>query len=146
VESNAGSSYQSMQFRSERRVRRGLAFLASYTFSKSIDGISSIFGGSVGSGLPQDSQNLRGDHGLSDFNAAQRLPLSFLYDLQLRGEFFNSLNHPNFDIPSHTFDLTACAQNSNLLCPVENFGSILSANPYGNKPPRQIQLSAKYVF
>jgi hypothetical protein len=282
VESNASSSYQSMQFRSERRVSRGLAFLASYTFSKSIDDISSIFGGSVGSGLPQDSQNLRGDRGLSDFNAAQRLSLSFLDDLplrriwaqgpdwsgkllenwqaggiltaltgspftavlagspaasaaafgnperpdlvgdpsqagpvaanptcqapaqvrtpqnwfnqcafaapaaepfgpafgtegrniltgpglanldfslaksipfraeshrlQLRSEFFNLLNHPNFDIPYHTFDLTACAQNSNLLCPAENFGSLLSANSYGNKPPRQIQLSAKYIF
>jgi len=259
-----------------------LAVLASYTFSKSIDDISSIFGGSVGSGLPQDSQNLRGDRGLSDFNAAQRLSLSFLDDLplrriwaqgpdwsgkllenwqaggiltaltgspftavlagspaasaaafgnperpdlvgdpsqagpvaanptcqapaqvrtpqnwfnqcafaapaaepfgpafgtegrniltgpglanldfslaksipfraeshrlQLRSEFFNLLNHPNFDIPYHTFDLTACAQNSNLLCPAENFGSLLSANSYGNKPPRQIQLSAKYIF
>ena len=282
VESNASSSYQSMQFRSERRVSHGLAFLASYTFSKSIDDISSIFGGSAGSGLPQNSQNLSGDRGPSDFNAAQRLSLSFLYDLplrrmwaqgpgwsrkllenwqaggiltaqtgspftvvlagspaasaaafgnperpdlvgdpfkagpvaanptcqapaqvgtpqnwfnqcafaepaakpfgpafgtegrniltgpgytnldfslakrislsaesrrlQFRGEFFNLLNHPNFDIPNHTFDLTACAQNNNLLCPAGNYGSILSANAYSNKPPRQIQLSVKYIF
>ena len=282
VESNASSSYQSMQFRSERRVSHGLTFLASYTYSKSIDDISSIFGGSAGSGLPQDSRNLSGDRGLSDFNAAQRLSLSFLYDLpfrrmwakgpgwsrrlldnwqsagiltaqsgspftvvlpgapaasaaafgnperpnlvgdpfkagpveanptcqapaevgtpqnwfnqcafaqpaqetfgpafgtegrniltgpgytnldfslaksiplrveshrlQLRGEFFNLLNHPNFDIANHTFDLTACAQNNSLLCPAGNFGSILSANAYGDKPPRQIQLSFKYIF
>jgi hypothetical protein len=282
VESNASSSYHSLQFRSERRLTHGLTFLASYTYSRSIDDISSIFGGSAGSGLPQNSQNLGGDRGLSDFNAAQRLSLSFLYDLpfrriwaqgpgwsrrlldhwqaagiltaqsgspftvvlagapaasaaafgnperpdlvgdpfkagpvaanptcqapaqvgtpqdwfnqcafaepaaepfgpafgtegrniltgpgytnldfslaksvplraenrrlQFRGEFFNLLNHPNFDIPNHTFDLTACAQNSNLLCPAGNYGSILSANAYGNKPPRQIQLSVKYIF
>jgi hypothetical protein len=52
-----------------------------YTFSKSIDDISSIFGGSAGSGLPQDSQNLSGDRGVSDFNAAHRATLSFVYDL-----------------------------------------------------------------
>ncbi len=282
VESNASSSYQSMQFRSERRMSHGLTFLAAYTFSKSIDDISSIFGGSVGSGLPQNSQNLSGDRGLSDFNATHRLSLSFVYDvpfrriwaqgpdwsrrlldnwqaggiltaqsgspftvvltgapaasaaafgnperpdlvgnpnrggpvagnptcqapaqvgtpqnwfnqcafaqpaaepfgpafgtegrniltgpgytnldfslaksiplrgeshrLQLRGEFFNLLNHPNFDIPNHTFDLTTCAQNNTLLCPAGNYGSILSANAYGNKPPRQIQVSVKYIF
>ncbi len=282
VESNASSSYQSLQFRSERRLSRGVAFLASYTYSKSMDDISSIFGGSVGSGLPQNSQNLRGDRGLSDFNATHRLSLSFLYDLplhrmwaqgpnwsrkllenwqaggiltaqsgspftvvlagspaasaaafgnpqrpnfvgdpfkggtvaanptcqapaqvgtpqnwfnqcafaqpaaepfgpafgtegrniltgpaytnldfsfaksfplrneshrlQLRGEFFNLLNHPNFDIPNHTFNLAACSLNSALLCPAGNYGSILSANAYGNKPPRQIQVSVKYLF
>jgi hypothetical protein len=282
VESNANSSYHSLQFRSERRLRHGLEFLAAYTFSKSIDDISSIFGGSVGSGLPQNSQNLSADRGLSDFNAAHRLSVSFLYDLptshlwsegpewsrklldnwqaggilaaqsgspftvvlagspaasaaafgnpqrpdlvgdpsragpvaanptcqapaqvgtpqnwfnqcafaqpagelfgpafgtegrniltgpgfanldfaltksiplhgeghqlQLRGEFFNLLNHPNFDIPAHTFDLTSCTQNNTLLCPAGNYGSILSANAYGDKPPRQIQLSVKYVF
>jgi len=282
VESNASSSYQSMQLRSERRLSHGLDFLAAYTFSKSIDDISSIFGGSAGSGLPQNSQNLSGDRGLSDFNAEHRLSMSFVYDLplrrmwaqgpnwsrkllenwqaggiltaqtgspftvvlagspaasaaafgnperpdlvgdpskggpvaanpacqapaqvgtpqnwfnqcafaepalepfgpafgtegrdiltgpgftdldfslaksislraeshrlQLRGEFFNILNHPNFDIPDHTFDLAPCAQNGNLVCPGENYGSILSANSYGNKPPRQIQLSVKYIF
>jgi hypothetical protein len=277
VESNANSTYHSMQIRSEKRVSHGLDFLAAYTFSKSIDDISSIFGGSVGSGLPQNSQNIRGDRGLSDFNAAQRLSLSFLYDLPFRrmwaqgpgwsgklldgwqaggiltaltgspftvvlpglpaasaaafgnpqrpdlvgdptkagpvavnpaclapaqiktpqnwfnqcafaqpangtyippgstipvpefgtegrniltgpgftnfdfsltkslpligeshrmllsGEFFNLLNHPDFDMPVHTFD-------------AENFGSILSANAYGNKPPRQIQVNLKYIF
>lgn len=282
VESNANSSYHSLQARSERRLSRGLEFLAAYTFSKSIDDISSIFGGNVGSGLPQNSQDLRADRGLSDFNAKHRLSLSFLYDLptarvwadgpgwtrkllqnwqaggiltaqsgspftvvlpgapaasaaafgnpqrpdlvgnpakagpvagnpscqapaqvgtpqnwfnqcafaepaaepfgpafgtegrniligpgftnldfaltksialhgenhrlQLRGEFFNLLNHPNFDIPAHTFDLISCAQNPAVLCPAGNYGSILSANSYGDRPPRQIQLSIKYLF
>ena len=81
VESNAASSYNSLQFRTERRVSHGLSFVAVYTFSKSIDDISSIFGGSAGSGLPQDSQNLSGDRGVSDFNAAHRATLSFVYDL-----------------------------------------------------------------
>jgi hypothetical protein len=282
IESEAASSYHSMQLRSERRMSHGLAFLAAYTWSKSIDDISSIFGGSVGSGLPQDSQNLHGNRGLSDFNAAQRLALSVVYDLpfrslqskdsfgnktlldywqtggilsaqsgspftvvlpgapaasaaafgnperpdlvgnpnqagtvpgnptcqapaqirtpqnwfnqcafaepaeepfgpnfgtegrniltgpgytdldfflsksfplrpanqrvQFRGEFFNLLNHPNFDDPDHSFDLIACGPSDNLLCPTSNYGVVLSSNSYGNKPPRQIQVSFRYIF
>jgi hypothetical protein len=53
--------------------------------------------------------------------------------LQFRGDFFNLFNHTNFDIPSHVFGSS-------------NFAKIQSANSYGNKPPRQIQLSARYVF
>jgi hypothetical protein len=272
-----------MQFRSERRVSHGLAFLAAYTWSKSIDDISSIFGGSVGSGLPQNSQDLNGDRGPSDFNATNRLSFSSVYDLpahrwanrslswtgpllnhwqaggilavqsgspftivlagaptasaaafgnperpdqvanpnragaitgnptcqapaairtpqnwfnecafteppteptglpafgtegrnvltgpgyedldfalskeipfhaegqkmQFRGEFFNLLNHPNFDDPYHTFDLAACGQNNSSLCPAANYGAVLSANSHGDKPPRQIQLSLRYAF
>jgi hypothetical protein len=262
VESNANSAYNSLQLRSEKRMSHGLALLLSYTYSKSTDDISSVFGGSVGSGLPQNSRDLAADRGPSDFSALHRFSGSFIYDLpltrllhgsgwgkklldnwqaggiitaqsgspftvvlagapaasaaafgnparpdlvgdpnkagtvaansscnapaqvrtpqswfnvcafaipagpygtegrnsltgpgytnidfslaksiafreghrlQLRGEFFNLLNHPNFDIPSHVFG-------------VPNFGVVLSANSYGNKPPRQIQLSVKYIF
>jgi len=279
VESRSDSSFHSLQFRSEKRLGH-ISFLTSYTFSKSIDDVSAPLGGSVGSGLPQDSNNLRGDRGLADFNAAHRAVLSAIYDLpigrkaqaaltrflfanwqtsgiltaqtgspftvnlseclqdqgaaaafgapcrpdlisnpmaagpvmanpdpachttisqgglaadavetpaswfntcafampaataagynlfgtsgrnnltgppfanldfalfknfpfrresrrlQLRGEFFNIFNHPNFDIPSHVFGSA-------------NFGEVLSANAYGNRPPRQIQIGLKYVF
>ena len=283
IESASASSYNSMQFRTERRVTHGLAFLGAYTWSRSIDNLSSIFGGSAGSGQPQDSQNLRGDNGPSDFNATHRVSFSAVYNLPfdrfmtngsawskallgnwqaggifsaqsgspftvvlagapsaaaaafgnperpdlvgdpnkpgpvaanptcqaptqirttqnwfnqcafsqpaaepfgpaygtegrnaligpsfadldfslsksftfkndehrllLRGEFFNLLNHPNFDLPYHVFNLTTCpAPNNSLSCPAENYGSILSENSYGNKPPRQIQMSVKYNF
>jgi hypothetical protein len=81
VESGAASSYNSMQFRSERRVGQGLTFLAAYTFSKSIDDVSAVFGGSVGSGLPQNSYDPQADRALSDFNAKHRLVISTVYDL-----------------------------------------------------------------
>ncbi|MFN7997340.1 MAG: carboxypeptidase regulatory-like domain-containing protein [Bryobacteraceae bacterium] len=276
VESGASSSYHALQFRSERRVGRGLTFLGAYTFSKSMDDVSAVLGGSVGSGLPQDSLNLRGDRALSDFNAKHRFVFSSVYDLpfgawwangpglgkrildhwqasgiftaqtgspftvnlassqsgsaitafgnpyrpdlvgnpfvpgpvaanpdpachittaqngkaavvveqpgswfntcafaqpaagqfgtagrniltgpgvlnldfslakniplrnenrllQLRCEFFNLFNHPNFDIPNHVFGTST-------------FGQVLSANAYGSRPPRQIQLGLKYRF
>ncbi|MGB9072307.1 MAG: carboxypeptidase regulatory-like domain-containing protein [Terriglobales bacterium] len=267
VESSASSSYNALQLRSEKRMSHGLALLLSYTYSKSFDDISSVFGGSVGSGLPQNSQDLRADRGPSDFNAVHRFSGSLAYDLpfrklwahgpdwsgrlldnwqasgivtaqsgspftvvlggspaasaaafgnparpdlvgdpfkpgpagsgcptqvkvpqswfntcafafpapgllqgtylfgnegrnvltgpgytnldfslsksmalgaenhrlQFRGDFFNLFNHPNFNIPSHVLGAV-------------NFGQVLSANAYGNKPPRQIQLSVKYIF
>ena len=278
IESRSSSSYNSMQFRSEKRVTRGSSFLAAYTFSKSIDDVSSVFSGNVGSGLPQDSQNLHSQRGLSDFHSHHRFTFSYVYDLpfgsgrrwfndaglrtrllanwqlagilsaqtgqpftatlgtartqtainafgipdrpdlisnpfkpgpvpanpnpgcratqsqggvaadvvrkpqswfnpcafaapapgrfgsagrniligpgiqnldaslvknmnfrtegrrlQLRAEVFNLLNHPNFDIPQH-------------LSGTPTFGEVLSANAFGNKPPRQLQLGFKYVF
>jgi hypothetical protein len=291
IESASASSYHSMQFRTERRVSRGLAFLGAYTWSRSIDDLSNIFGGSVGSGQPQNSQNLQGDNGPSDFNATHRLSLSAVYSLPFdrfmvknstwskallanwqaggifsaqsgspftvvlagapsaaaaafgnperpnlvgnpdkagtvaanatcqapaqirttqnwfnqcafetpaqnqftdalgnpisvyeygtegrnaligpafadldfslsksfplhvdsqhvlfRAEVFNLLNHPSFDTPYHVLNLINCGPSYNLSCPADNFGAILSVNSYGNKPPRQIQMSFKYNF
>ena len=64
---------------------RGFSFLGSYTFSKSIDDVSAVLGGSVGSGLPQDSNNLKAERARLDFNAAHRGILSFVYDLPFAG-------------------------------------------------------------
>jgi hypothetical protein len=281
VQSGSSSSYNSMQFRSEKRVGQDLAFLVSYTYAKSIDDVSSVFAGSVGSGLPQNSNNLNAERAVSDFDARHRLAISAVYDLpfaklgagaagwrkallghwqmagiltaqsgspfnvnlgaaqsgsaiaafgnparpdliadpfkagpvmanpdpachttishdgsaadvvrqpeswfntcafaepalsqsglsvfgtagrnvvtgppfsnldlslsrtipfrienhrlQIRGEFFNLTNHPNFDIPDHVMGSPT-------------FGQVLSANAWGNKPPRQIQLGLKYIF
>lgn len=271
VESNANSSYNSLQLRSEKRTSHGLALLLAYTYSKSFDDISSVFAGSVGSGLPQNSRDLAADRGPSDFNAEHRFSASLVYDLplhnlwghgpdwssrllehwqasgiftaqtgspftvvlagapaasaaafgnparpdlvgnpfqpgalpgnpgctgpsqvrvpqswfnpcafavpapglfpgtfqfgtegrniltgpgftnldfglaksmalgsenhqlQFRSDFFNLFNHPNFDTPTHVLGGS-------------NFGKLLSANAYGDKPPRQIQLSLRYLF
>jgi len=81
VEPRANSIYSALQFRSEKRVSQGLAFLAAYTWSRSIDDDSAVFSGSVGSGVPQNSYDFRADRGLSDFQVEQRFVLSYLYDL-----------------------------------------------------------------
>ena len=303
VESEASSSYNSLQLRSEKRTRSGLSLLLAYTYSKSFDDVSSVFGGSVGSGLPQNSFDLSADRGPSDFNAVHRFIGSFVYDLPLRklwahgpgwserilgnwqasgivtaqtgspftvvlaggtssaaaafgnparpnlvgnpfvagpvaanstpgcqttmsqgglaadqvrvpqswfnpcafvlppagasglylfgnegrnvltgpgftnidlglaksmalgsenhrlmfrGDFFNLFNHPNFDIPAHVFSCPAapqvCGSPKTASSPTrvpyggQSFANVLSANSYGDKPPRQIQLSMRYIF
>lgn len=69
-----------------------------------------------------------------DFTVLKEIPLmGNAQTLQLRGEFFNILNHPNFDLPTNNFDSSTV-------------GAIQTANAYGGRPPRQVQLAIKYIF
>lgn len=278
VESGASSIYHSLQVRAEKRFSHGLSLLAAYTWSKSIDDSSALFGTRAELGFPQNSYDMRAERGLSNFDTRNRFVTSYVYEapigtgkrwmstpglfhdfvggwklagilafqsgrpltvnraidqsltlagslgffdrpdlvadpfkagpvaanpdpncqktfsqggfaadrvhdpaswfnpcafaspaapafgsagrnsvigppfgdvdfslhkeiplrseahhLELRFEFFNLFNHPNFDLPDNIFDSPA-------------FGAVQSANAYGNKPPRQIQLGLKFVF
>jgi hypothetical protein len=68
-----------------------------------------------------------------DFSLLKDFSITERQRLQFRAEAFNLLNHPLFDLPTNNFDSA-------------NFGKILSANAYGTRPPRQIQLGLKYIF
>lgn len=81
VESAGNSSYHAMWLSATQRLTHGLQLDASYTWSKSLDYNSFSTGGIVG----QDSYNLRGDRGLSDFDARHRFVISAIYDLPFRG-------------------------------------------------------------
>ena len=84
VESGGNSSYNALWASASQRLLRGFQFNASYTWSKSLDYNSFSTGGIVG----QDSYNLRGDRGLSDFDARHRFVFNGIYDLPLRGNQF----------------------------------------------------------
>jgi len=84
VESAGNSSYNAMWLTATQRLSRSLQFNASYTWSKSLDYNSFSSGGIVG----QNSYDLRGDRGLSDFDARHRFVMSALYDLPFRGNQF----------------------------------------------------------
>lgn len=278
ITSIADSTYNSLQVRAVRRYANGLEFLAGYTWSKSIDDASQLFSTAVDPGFPQNSNNLRAERALSDFDARHRFVASYVYQepslagrsrfaanpvvsallshwtvggtgtvqtgrpftvnrsvlqsmtgiqayidrpdqvsdptkpgpvmanadptcyktvseggraadvthtpaswfnpcafsnpnllgeirfgtaprnsvigpgyvdfdvsvmrsqriaekstLQLRADLFNGFNHPNFDVPDRIFDSPT-------------FGSLISANAYGNRPPRQLQLGVRYSF
>ncbi len=75
------SAYHAFIARIERKFSRGLAFLAAYTLSKSID--NSSYAGNIGAqpAFPQNSSNLRAERGLSFFDAPQRLVVSYIWEL-----------------------------------------------------------------
>ncbi len=81
VESGASSIHHAAIARIEQRWRQGLSFLGSYTWSKTIDNASSMFGTRGEPAFPQDSHNMRGERGLSNFHAGHRFVGSLLYDL-----------------------------------------------------------------
>ncbi len=76
-ESDANSSYQALWLTVTKRYAKNLQFSGSYTWSKSIDENSRNFEGVV----IQDSNTIRGDRGLSDFDARHRFVLSGVYNL-----------------------------------------------------------------
>jgi len=69
------STYNALVGGLERRFSGGLSLLASYTYSHSIDS------GAGGGGVTQDARNTQPDRGNSDFDARQRLVISYVYDL-----------------------------------------------------------------
>jgi hypothetical protein len=81
VTSAANSSYNALWLSASKRLSRGLQFNASYTWSKSLDYNSLNSQGVV----VQDSFNIRGDRGLSDFDVRHRFVVSAIYEIPLRG-------------------------------------------------------------
>jgi len=82
IEGTGNSSYNALWTSVDARFRRGLQLNASYTWSKSIDYNSLTSPTNV---TVQDSYNLRGDRGLSDFDARHRFVLYGFYKLPFSG-------------------------------------------------------------
>lgn len=95
LDSFVTSSYQSLQMKVQKRFSRGLSFLASYTYSKSID-ISSERGSGDRAGIEGGNQrDLKGYfRGLSGFDVRNRFVLSYVYELPFGPgrRFLNSVN------------------------------------------------------
>jgi len=67
------TNYNSLQVSVSRRLRSGLSFGTSYTFSKTMD--------TVGGGTPQDSYRPKNDIALSTIHRAQILTFNYIYTL-----------------------------------------------------------------
>lgn len=81
IDSGGNSSYNALWVAANKRLSRGLQFNASYTFSKSLD-YNSLNSQGV---TVQDNFNIRGDRGLSDFDARHRFVINAIYELPFRG-------------------------------------------------------------
>src|SRR5581483_11955371 len=80
-ESDGNSSYNALWLTVQKHFSHGLQFQGSYTWSKSIDDNSRNVQGLT----LQNSYNIAGDRGLSDFDARNRFVLNAVYDLPFKG-------------------------------------------------------------
>ena len=78
--SEGNGNYNGLGVKMTRRMTDGFTFLASYTWSKSIDSSSAIRGTNVDI-FPQDSYCIACDKGYSAFNTPHRFVTSVLYEL-----------------------------------------------------------------
>ena len=83
VEGTGNSSYNALWTSATQRFSHGVQFSISYTLSKSIDYNSLSSPPTVVT--VQDSSNVRGDRGLSDFDARQRFVAYGIYELPFTG-------------------------------------------------------------
>ncbi|MBK9528328.1 MAG: TonB-dependent receptor [Acidobacteria bacterium] len=93
--SKGNSDYHGGQFSLTKRMSRGLQFNMAYTFSKSIDVMSSDPGSTAGSGKPDvpnsgfiaqgDSRDLANNKGLSDFDRTHRFSTNFVWEIPSGG-------------------------------------------------------------
>ncbi|PYT68655.1 MAG: hypothetical protein DMG39_20650 [Acidobacteria bacterium] len=81
ITSGASSNYSAAVVAFNRRLSHGLQLISSYTYSKSIDENSLNSQGVI----LQNSLDLRGSRGLSDFNVRHRGVISGFYELPFRG-------------------------------------------------------------
>jgi hypothetical protein len=93
---NVGSMvYHSGQFKLERRFSKGLFFLSTYTWSKSIDNVTSAYFGQDISGGVQNIYDPSANRAVSDWDVPHRFSFSSVYDLPFgKGRQFMTNAHP----------------------------------------------------
>ena len=82
--SGGNSSYNALWITANKRLSRGFQFNTSYTYSKSLDYNSLNSQGVV----VQNSYDIRGDRGLSDYDARHRFVANAIYELPFKGSRF----------------------------------------------------------
>jgi hypothetical protein len=134
VEGTGNSSYNALWATVVRRLAHGLQLNASYTWSKSIDYNSLSSPPTVVT--VQNSYDLKGDRGLSDYDARHRLVLSAIYELPFDGNRIKegwqfacilqaqSGNPVNIITTNGTVNGVANTLRQDVAGPVETFGSI----------------------
>jgi hypothetical protein len=77
------TSYQAGQIKIEKRTASGLAFLTSYSYSKSLDISSMVHGSSQPYNGVQNSFDFRASRGPSDFDLTHNFVTSVVYQLPI---------------------------------------------------------------
>lgn len=110
INSAGNSNYNALWVTVEKHYSRGLQFLASYSYSKSLDYNSLSTGETY---ILQNAYNPRGDYGPSEFDVRHRLALSGFYELPFKG---------NRLIDGWQFGIINQLQSGNPINPTLNIG------------------------
>lgn len=83
IESDANSTYHSLQLQLIKRFSRGIQFTTAYTWSHAIDEVSDIFDLAGTRALPQDSFSRRAERESANFDVRHRFVYSLIWDLPI---------------------------------------------------------------
>ncbi len=75
------SWYEGLSARVQQRVQQGLTFTVGYTWARSEDTVSTFTGGPTDSPVPQNSYDIAGNKGLSNFDRRNRFIVNYVWDL-----------------------------------------------------------------
>ncbi|MFN0111115.1 MAG: carboxypeptidase regulatory-like domain-containing protein [Blastocatellia bacterium] len=81
IESDANSTYHSLQAEASMRLSPAFKFTSAYTWSHAIDEVSDLFDLAGARTLPQNSLNRAADRGDANFDVRHRFAESFVWDL-----------------------------------------------------------------
>jgi outer membrane receptor protein involved in Fe transport len=93
VQHIANSSYNSLQLKATKRLGKGLSFLSSFVWSKSLDDADLPIVGLFDAAGAQDERNLHLEWGPSFFNVARRFSTGYTYNLPSPGGFLRPVVH-----------------------------------------------------
>jgi hypothetical protein len=75
------SWYNGLSARVQRRMTSGLTFTVGYTWARSEDTVSTFTGGPTDSPVPQNSYDISGNKGLSNFDRRNRFIVNYVWEL-----------------------------------------------------------------
>ena len=75
------SWYDGLSGRIQQRLQQGLTFTVGYTWARSADTVSTFTGGPTDSPVPQNSYDIPGNKGLSNFDRRNRFIVNYVWDL-----------------------------------------------------------------
>ena len=83
IESDANSTYHSLQLQLIKRFSRGIQFTTAYTWSHAIDEVSDLFDLEGARALPQNSLDRRAERADANYDVRHRFVYSLIWDLPI---------------------------------------------------------------
>ncbi|MBV9267143.1 MAG: TonB-dependent receptor [Acidobacteriaceae bacterium] len=135
TESGGDSEFNALQISFNRRLRSGLAILANYMFSKSMDDTSAYLGTIADTNFPQNSHDYHAEHAVSSFDVTHAATIAFVYQLPFRNVFIRTTEFRSI-LSAYT------GQPFTPLISFDNSNTGNTGNPFGSDRPNVLRSPA----